>query len=285
MNLMFYISYLNFQKRHEITNDTVYSEHGIFCTWLWLDHKLWGGEEGEVGDTHVPSSFEWNNTILLSYMPLWLLTPLFPYLDCQVFYPYLSAALSPPHITHSLKTGHGPLPSLKAHNGFFGAKSHGLFSLLDTIDHMLLVETLLSLQFFGVTPLIFLSAPSSISVSFSGFSFFSCLFMKIFPQGSILGSHLMFCSLFLLLLISSAIVYVSVTPELMSLFQISHHSIGCEYSSFNCPSVRPHSVYQWHQHLACTLITLFPSLPSGISFVHICSILPPFHVSNPFPFN
>lgn len=132
------------------------------------------------------------NTILPSRIPLQLLTPFSPYLDCQVLYSYLSAATSPPHRTTLTEDWTWPL-----------IFPDGSQWLLDT-NCMLLIETLLHV-FLGCRSKDFLlPTPSSISVSYTGFSFSSCLFMKIFPQGSILDTHLMFCSfLFSLALISS----------------------------------------------------------------------------------
>lgn len=96
--------------------------------------------------------------------------------------------------------------------------------------------------------------------------------MRIFSQGSNSGSRLVFCSVLLLALIPSCYcLYISDSQTDVS-FQIPPLSPRLGYS-FYCPSVCSHSVYQRHQHLACTTVTLFPSLTSGISFVHICSIL------------
>lgn len=143
-----------------------------------------------------------------------MLTPFSPYLDCQVLYPYLCAATSPPQINISLKTEHVPSPPLKAHNGFFGAKSHRPLSLSDIINHMPLVENLFSFHFFGVTPLIFLlSTPRSIPVSFVGFS---SLVSSSFPKVPTWVPISCFVASSCWLSFPPAIVYIPVTPKLMS---------------------------------------------------------------------
>lgn len=104
----------------------------------------------------------------------------------------------------------------KAHNGFFGAKSHGLVRLSDIINHRLLVETLLSFHFFGVTPLIFLlSTPHSIPVSLAGFSSLVSSWGS-FPKVPTRVPVSCFVASSCWLSFPPATVYISVTPKLMS---------------------------------------------------------------------
>lgn len=157
---------------HEVTNDTACSEHGVFYSSLWLDPELSGGKKGEVG-----------GEIPLACLPLQLLAPFPPYLSCQVLgESYLIVATSPPPTSGLTQEWMWSLhlpQRWKAHSGLLGAKSHGLFSLLDTTDHTLLVETPLSRDLFAVTLWVFLLLTLSfVSVSSEGFSFSICLFMK-----------------------------------------------------------------------------------------------------------
>ena len=195
VNLMLYIFYHSALKNaFEVTNDTACSEHGVFYTSLWLDPELSGGKRGEVG-----------GEIPLGCLPLQLLAPFPPYLSCQVLgESYLTAATPPPPTSGLTQEWvwslHLPR-RWKAPSGLLGAKPHRLFSLLDTTDHRLFVETPLSRDLFAVTLRVFLLlALRFISVSSEGFSFSTCLFMKMSLSGFHLGVSLLAVSHSLLLL-------------------------------------------------------------------------------------
>ena len=179
-------------KMREVTNDTACSEHGVFYT--WLDPELSGGKRGEVG-----------GEIPLACLPLQLLAPFPSYRSCQVLGESFLTAATSPQPTSGLRQEWMwslLLPQRwKAHSGLLGAKPHRLFSLLDTTDHTLFVETPLSRDLFAATLRVFLLLTLSfISVSSEGFSFSTCLFMKMSLSGFHLGVSLLAVSHSLLLL-------------------------------------------------------------------------------------
>jgi len=98
--------------------------------------------------------------IPLACLPLQLLTPFPPCLSCQVLgESYLVVATSPSPTSGLTQEWMWSLHlprRWKARSGLHGAKSHGLFSLLDSTDRTLLVGTPLSRDLSAVTLLVFL---------------------------------------------------------------------------------------------------------------------------------
>ena len=98
--------------------------------------------------------------IPLACLPLQLLTPFPPCLSYQVLgESYLVVATSPSSTSGLTQEWMWSLhlpQRWKARSGLHRAKSHGLFSLLDSTDHTLLVGTPLSRDLFAVTLLVFL---------------------------------------------------------------------------------------------------------------------------------
>lgn len=124
----------------------------------------------------------------------------------------------------------------KARSELHGAKSHGLFSLLDSTDHTLLVGTPLSRDLSAVTLLVFL-----LLTVFHLCVLWTLLFLHLSFHEDVPRRLPSWVLSSCCLSFPPAVVYLSVTPKVRSLFQVSHLSSESENASDSSVSPSAHT--------------------------------------------